>query len=375
MTHCRVRSNFNGLARGEVGQAQINPKEKFMKNEIQMLPGEVEYKQDWSVQDLEVMADRVAKSKLFGLDASQAFTLMLLCQAEGIHPAKAVQRYHVIQGRPAMKADAMLADFLRIGGTVHWNTESDDREKCEAIFTHPKFAPDGKSVRFSMADAKIAGLTGNSTWQKYPSNMLRARVVSNGVRMIAPGIVAGLYTPEEVSDFSPPWSKEELLDEATVVEVKEHHAVNHPNETGYGSGAYASPAQVKAYCDWVGMTCDEINAKWLDFLTDKKTGEISGKAPAEIVTYWQLSGHLLKFAVQKQWVNAPEESRAGSRDKYAAIAYNRHHVEIDLEAREYCRELWRRARDKHKALPREAGDDDDVSEDEAMDNVAKDGVA
>lgn len=340
-----------------------------MRNELKTIEPEIEH---WSVQDLEVMADRVAKSKLFGLDASQAFTLMLLCQAEGIHPVKAVQRYHVIQGRPAMKADAMLADFLRIGGTVHWNTESDDREKCEAIFTHPKFAPDGKTIKFSMADAKSAGLTGNSTWQKYPSNMLRARVVSNGVRMIAPGIVAGLYTPEEVESLDP----EPIV--TIVKEIPEHHAVNHPNNTGHGSGAYASPAQIKSYMDWLGMTCDTVNARWLDYLTDKKTGEISGKAPAEIVNVWQLSGHLLKFAIQKKMVNAPEESRAGSRDKYAAIAYDRHRGAIELEATEYCRELWRRARDKHKALPREPGCDDDlndISEDDAMDALTEENIA
>jgi hypothetical protein len=31
--------------------------------------------------------------------------------------------------------------------------------------------------------------------------MLRARVVSEGIRLADPGVVAGLYTPEEVQDF------------------------------------------------------------------------------------------------------------------------------------------------------------------------------
>lgn len=332
-----------------------------MSNELSKIESE-----QWSVQDIEVMADRVAKSRLFGLDASQAFTLMLLCQAEGIHPVKAVQRYHVIQGRPAMKADAMLADFLRIGGTVKWITESDDREKCEAIFTHPKYAPEGKSVRFNMADAKSAGLTGNSTWQKYPANMLRARVVSNGVRMIAPGIVAGLYTPEEVQDMDP------LPATATVVEPREHHAVNFPNKTGHGSGAYAAPEIVKAYQKWINDHCESVNSAWLDYLTDKNTGEISGKAQSEIINPWQLSGHLLKWAKNNHLVNCPEESRSGTRDKYAAIAWDRDHEAATKEATIYCRELWKRARDAYKALPREAGCDDDVSEDEALDDLSKD---
>ena len=33
--------------------------------------------------------------------------------------------------------------------------------------------------------------------------MLRARVVSEGIRTVFPGCVVGVYTPEEVNDFSP----------------------------------------------------------------------------------------------------------------------------------------------------------------------------
>ena len=335
-----------------------------MKTELQT----IEQADRCSIQDIEIMADRVAKSGLFGLNPAQAFTLMCLCQAEGIHPIKAVQRYHVIQGRPAMKADAMLADFLRIGGTVKWVTESDDRDKCEAIFTHPKFAPDGKSVRFGIVDAKTAGLTGNPTWQKYPANMLRARVVSTGVRMIAPGIVAGLYTPEEVADFDPIEATATI--EPQKREVLEHHAVNHDNATGHGSGAYANPDKVKAYQEWIQSTCDEVNSRWLDFLTDKNTGEISGKAPGYLIDVWQLSGHLLKYAKQKKWVDTPEEIRAGARDKYAAIAWDRFRAAIETEALEYCRGLWKTAKAKLGAVrTREPGDDDDISEDEALDRV------
>lgn len=310
----------------------------------------------WSVSDLEVMADRVAKSKLFGLDQSQAFTLMLLCQAEGIHPVKAVQRYHVIQGRPAMKADAMLADFLRIGGTVEWVTESDDREKCEAIFRHPTFAPKGQAVRFSTADAKAAGLLGNPTWQKYPANMLRARVISNGVRMIAPGIVAGLYTPEEVQDIA-------------ENEPRPHHAINHDNATGHGVGAYAAPEVVAQYQEWLRLTCDDVNQKWLDGLTGK-FGEIPASAQGEIVSTWQLSGHLLKWGKAKGIVNAPDDVRAGQRDKFAAVMLLGAESEMFAEAKSYCRKLWREAKAKVKP-PREPGEDD---VDEVLDNLAAEGV-
>ncbi len=159
----------------------------------------------WSVSDIEVMAERVAKSRLFGLDAAQAFTLMMIAQSEGIHPIKAVQRYNVPYGKPAMKADAMMADFQTLGGTVKWLTKCNDCERAAAIFKHPVHAPDGQEVSYTVAEAKRAGYAEkNSKWQTDPARMLIARVKSIGVRLICPGIVAGFYTPEEVEDLAAP---------------------------------------------------------------------------------------------------------------------------------------------------------------------------
>lgn len=158
----------------------------------------------WSVSDLEMMAANVAKSKLFGMDQAQAFTLMCVAQAKGLHPIEAMQRYDIVLGKPAMKAMAMLADFQAIGGNVAWVTKSDDRQRCEAIFTHPRFCPGGQRVTFTVQDAQTAGLANKDNWKHYPASMMRARVISIGIGMLCPGIRLGFYTPEEVGDFVNP---------------------------------------------------------------------------------------------------------------------------------------------------------------------------
>jgi hypothetical protein len=153
-----------------------------------------------SVTDVKFMAQTAADSRLFkGIDTPEAaFTLMMLCQAEGLHPIQALRRYDIIDGKPALKTDAMLAEFQGRGGSVTWNEHS--HEVVDATFTAPGL---GKpvTVRWTLEDAKRAGLAGKPTWGKYPRQMLRARVVSEGVRMAMPGVVIGLYTPEEVQDF------------------------------------------------------------------------------------------------------------------------------------------------------------------------------
>jgi hypothetical protein len=172
-------------------------------------------------RDLMMMAEQVAKSRLFpGFETPQAaFALMLLCQSEGLHPMQAVRRFHLINGKPSMRADAMQAEYQRQGGTVRWLKS--DAGECRARFLHPVHAPEpGLEIEWTIARAGLAGLTGNPTWKKFPAQMLRARVISEGVRAVLPGVVCGIYTPEEVGDFAPPRQPEPApVIETTAVEV------------------------------------------------------------------------------------------------------------------------------------------------------------
>lgn len=146
------------------------------------------------------MAVAVAKSNLFGVKTpDQALALMLLCQGEGIHPMIAVRDYHIIQGRPALKSDAMLARFQVAGGVIKWKDYTD--EKVSAEFSHPS-CPEPVLIVWDIQRAKQAGVYGRDNWRNYPRQMLKARVISEGVRATYPASCVGIYTPEEVQDFN-----------------------------------------------------------------------------------------------------------------------------------------------------------------------------
>ncbi len=151
------------------------------------------------VQDIERMALAVAKSGLFGVKtADEAMALMLIAQAEGQHPAIAARDYHIIQGRPALKADAMLARFQNSGGKVEWKDYTDER--VAGVFSHP--AGGSITVTWTLDQAKHIGLVKpGSGWVKYPRAMLRSRCISEGIRAVYPGCVVGTYSVEEVQDF------------------------------------------------------------------------------------------------------------------------------------------------------------------------------
>jgi hypothetical protein len=145
-----------------------------------------------------LMAQAIAESKLFGIQTpAQALALGLLCQAEGRHPAEAARDYHIINGKPSLKSEAMLARFQQAGGRVEWHEYT--HEAVSGTFTHPQGG--SLKVSWTMQDATRAGLTGNPTWKKFPRQMLKARCISETVRGIFPGVLSGLYAPEEVSDM------------------------------------------------------------------------------------------------------------------------------------------------------------------------------
>ena len=179
-----------------------------------------------TIQDMTNMSVAFAKSGFFGYkNSSEAFTLMCLAQANGLHPAKAAERYHIIQGRPAMKADAMLAAFQESGGKVRWVKRTD--KECTLHLEHPHGGE--LDVTWTMARAQAAGLTGKQTWKQYPTQMLSARCVSEGVRALYPACLCGMYTPEEVSDFTPNGgSVPEFTESAEVFEETQETAPDAP---------------------------------------------------------------------------------------------------------------------------------------------------
>lgn len=149
---------------------------------------------------IQMMASDIARSGLFAgiTTPQQAAALMLLCQSKNLHPAQALSDYHIINNKPTLRADTMLARFQAAGGKVSWTTYTD--EKVEGEFSHPSGG--SITVDWTMKRAAAAGL-GSPTWKKYPRQMLRARVISEAIRTIFPACLDGLYTPEEVIDIIP----------------------------------------------------------------------------------------------------------------------------------------------------------------------------
>jgi hypothetical protein len=235
------------------------------------------------VSEIERMARAFAASKLFGMASpEQAIALCLIAQAEGRHPASAAQDYHIIQNKPSKKSDAMLRDFLASGGKVSdWHLTD---ERVSATFSHP--AGGTVTIDWDMARAKKAGIT-NPMWNKYPRQMLRARVVSEGVRTVFPMATSGMYVPEEVIEFEPQKQRENpdaaLGPDTTVIEGKVKTNTN-PDALPKAKArevyealqqelnACTSQADIAGLCasKAFGAEVKKLPSDWLDLLTQQK---------------------------------------------------------------------------------------------------------
>ena len=164
-------------------------------------------KRDAPMADVNALGTAMVQSGMFGLkNMQQGAVLAFVCLTEGRSPLSILNEYHVIEGRLSKKTEAMLSDFQKEGGKIKWLEYSP--KVCTAVFTHPNYDGEFKlSITLQelmdsgVALAKAGTLKDN--YQKFPRQMLRARVLSEGIRAISPNACGGLPTPEEASDMPP----------------------------------------------------------------------------------------------------------------------------------------------------------------------------
>ena len=153
--------------------------------------------QDWStILDI---SDVLVKSGFLphAIKTREAAAALILKGRElDIPPMQAFSHIYIIQGKPSCSSELMLALLAR--GRVTWNWLEDGTDGQAVIeFCRHGFQP--VLGKYSRKEAEAAKLTGKDSWKAYEANMLRARAISNGARMIGPDLLAGMsYTPEEM---------------------------------------------------------------------------------------------------------------------------------------------------------------------------------
>jgi hypothetical protein len=141
----------------------------------------------------------------------------------GLSPMQSLQNIACINGRPAIWGDAALALCLAspVCDGIHELIEGDGDNMTAVCQTSRKGKDANVVGRFSVADAKRAGLWGKSgPWTQYPKRMLQLRARGFALRDAFPDVLKGLVTAEEAQDYPANEPAKEAAKPATPSVVK-----------------------------------------------------------------------------------------------------------------------------------------------------------
>jgi hypothetical protein len=165
----------------------------------------------------------------------------------GLSPMQSLQSIAVINGRPTIWGDAALAlvQSSPVCEYVREYVEGEGDNLTAVCECKRKGYPAPTVSRFSMADAKRAGLAGKSgPWSQYPARMLALRARGFALRNAFADALRGLITAEEAQDYPTATQTPEPLTKS-VKEVAPGITVAHvksfepPQETPSGKAKLA----------------------------------------------------------------------------------------------------------------------------------------
>ncbi len=182
-----------------------------------------------SIDEVNDLAERFAKSSLLPKSmqgkAADVLVTIMAGQEMGLSPMASLRAIHVIEGKPVLSADGMIALVLGSGKAVYFERV----EESDTSVTYETLRVGSKTPRrctWTMQMAKVAGLNLKDNWRQYPRAMLASRAKSELARDVYPDVLAGVYSDDEISTterpaYTPPPSSKFDTSDAVDAEIVE----------------------------------------------------------------------------------------------------------------------------------------------------------
>jgi hypothetical protein len=156
-----------------------------------------------------------------GLKTREQILVALQYGAElGLRPMQAMASVMVINGRPALYGDGMLAVAQASGFLVDIKESlegnPDKLETLAAVCEVKRLGrPTPSLCRFSWKDAQRAGLSGKDLYKQHPGRMLKARARAFALRDAFPDVLCGVLSTDEADDLPADGASPVFVDGAT----------------------------------------------------------------------------------------------------------------------------------------------------------------
>jgi hypothetical protein len=138
-----------------------------------------------------------------GIDKPEQIMVAIMAGAElGLAPFQALQSFAVVNGRPTLWGDGLMAVVRARGVRVkEWLDGEGEAMVAHCIATRPDTGEEIARA-FTVADAKKAALWGKQgPWQQYPKRMLQMRARALALRDGCADMLRGIQIREEVEDY------------------------------------------------------------------------------------------------------------------------------------------------------------------------------
>jgi hypothetical protein len=173
-----------------------------------------------SMNDIVLIGDLLSKTKIMGeINPAEGFIIAAICYQHDIAYDDFAETYNVMHGRLSKKADAILVDLKALGGSYQiiertaamakavfsYNGQSRESTvkfedlKSEPFIYNGKESDVAKLINAGQSNKLI--IKSKYSTDRSRMQMLWARCISDGVRVVCPAACKGIYTPEETSDF------------------------------------------------------------------------------------------------------------------------------------------------------------------------------
>jgi hypothetical protein len=125
-----------------------------------------------------------------------AFVIIATGLELGLSPMQSLRGINVIDGKPVLSADLLVALAKRSPDCVYFRLVESTYERA-TYETLRRGDPKPTTLTWTLEDARRADLIGKRTWKAHPAAMLRARCAAALARAVFPDLLLGVYEESE----------------------------------------------------------------------------------------------------------------------------------------------------------------------------------
>jgi len=200
-------------------------------------------------QMIKEIAPAIITSRLFGVqNESQATMIMLKGYELGFSFTSSFEFIQVIEGKPGLNAKGMRAKILASSQFDDMKV-IDEFEKC-TVWMKRKNGFEYQTT-FTLEDAKKAGLVKpKGGYEKWQSNMLRARATTNCATVVFPDVIGGMLSTDElgseITEGDNVWEPEPIIENDPPIIIEQEIELTGPILPDYG---YTLQTLLETYSD------------------------------------------------------------------------------------------------------------------------------